>query len=330
VSIAKYIREIGRGKEGARSLTHEQAYDLMSQVLDRKVTDLEIGAFALAMRIKGESIAELTGFQAATLERCLPIRPEQRVVVLPSYNGARRLPNLTPLLALLLAQAGVSVLIHGPEHDAGRVTTFEILRDLGMFAARDAEELEYAWSRAKPAFISTETLCAPLAQLLEVRRTVGLRNSGHTIAKVLDPCDASSLRVVNYTHPEYGQMLGEFFASTGANALLMRGTEGEPVADPRRLPRLDVYVAGQLRPDLSCSSQDGVLSDLPVLPREHDAATTALYIQCVISGEKPAPTPLLRQVETLVRALAALAPAPANDADHDAPGALPPNLQASA
>ena len=54
MSIASYIKEIGRGRDGARSLDREQAHDLMSQVLDGRVTDLEIGAFALAMRIKGE------------------------------------------------------------------------------------------------------------------------------------------------------------------------------------------------------------------------------------------------------------------------------------
>ena len=55
MSIAAYIKEIGRGKDGARSLDREQADDLMSQVLDGRVSDLEIGAFAIAMRIKGET-----------------------------------------------------------------------------------------------------------------------------------------------------------------------------------------------------------------------------------------------------------------------------------
>ena len=77
MSIARYIREIGRGREGARSLDLAGAHDLMSQVLDRRVTDLEIGAFALAMRIKGESVAELVGFLGAAQERCIadPQRP---------------------------------------------------------------------------------------------------------------------------------------------------------------------------------------------------------------------------------------------------------------
>ena len=51
MGISQYIKEIGRGKDGARALTREQASDLMGQILDARVTDLEIGAFWLAMRI---------------------------------------------------------------------------------------------------------------------------------------------------------------------------------------------------------------------------------------------------------------------------------------
>jgi hypothetical protein len=49
----------------------------------------------------------------------------------------------------------------------------------------------------------------------------------------------------------------------------------------------------------------GVLAQMPVLPREHDAATTANYIQAVVSGEKPAPGPVQTQVDCLVAALSA-------------------------
>ena len=307
MAIANYIKEIGRGKEGARSLTEAQAHDLMGQVLDGTVTDLEIGAFALAMRIKGESVAELAGFLAATHERCIPIPTTRPTIVLPSYNGARKLPNLTSLLALLLAQEGVRVLVHGPMLDPARVSTAEIFHDLGLPIASNADEIENGWARREPVFIATDDLCPPLARLLAVRRVVGLRNSGHTIAKVLSPCSgAASLRVVNYTHPEYLAMLGGFLAHIGGDAVLLRGTEGEPVADPRRAPRLDVFIGGLPRADLSHPAHEGVLTDLPVLPRGFDAATTALYIQSVVSGEKPAPTPLTQQVECLIAALGAI------------------------
>ncbi len=308
MSIAPYLKEIGRGKEGARSLDVAQAHDLMGQVLDGRASDLEVGAFAIAMRIKGESTAELAGFVQAVQERCIPLHPTLPSVVLPSYNGARKLPNLTALLALLLAQEGVPVLVHGPEHDPERVTTAEIFQTLGLPVAQDSADIHAAWARREPVFIRTEALCPPLARLLEVRRVIGLRNPGHTVAKLLAPAQGRrSVRVVNYTHPEYGQTLTQFLAQTDADAMLLRGTEGEPVADPRRLPRLDVFVGGHLRADLSLAAQDGVLTEMPVLPRSHDASTTSLYIQSVVSGEKPAPGPLLQQVEALRAALAALA-----------------------
>jgi anthranilate phosphoribosyltransferase len=234
--------------------------------------------------------------------------------VLPSYNGARKLPNLTALLALLLAQDGVQTMVHGVATDPGRVTTAEIFRDLGLPIARDAAEIEHAWARQTPVFVPVGVLCPPLARLLEVRRVVGLRNSGHTVAKLLNPCRSGNvLRVVNYTHPEYARVLAEFLGHIGASAVLLRGTEGEPVADPRRAPKLDVFVAGHPRSELSVPALEGVLTELPVLPRGNDAATTAVYIQAVVSGEKPAPASVLQQVECVSRALAAIELAPVQE-----------------
>ena len=119
---------------------------------------------------------------------------------------------------------------------------------------------------------------------------------------------------MNHTHPEYGVLLRRYIELSHADAMLLRGTEGEPVADPRRLPRLDVFIGGAERGDLSCPAHEGVLAELPLLPRECDAATTALYVQSVASGEKPAPRPLMQQVQTLLETLAAMAE-PAASAD---------------
>src|SRR5205085_11106547 len=115
-----------------------------------------------------------------------------------------------------------------------------------------------------------------------------------------------ALRVVNHPRPEFSTMLSEVIAHTHADAVVVRGTEGEPVADPRRAPRLDVFIDGQLRADLARAAHEGVLTELPVLPRTNDAATTAVYIQSVVSGDKPAPAPLTQQVDCLMRAVKAI------------------------
>ena len=308
MGIASYIKEIGRGSAGARSLDIDQARDLMAKVLDGQASDLEVGAFALAMRIKGETVDELLGFLQATQARCLQVASDLPVVVIPSYNGARRLPNLTPLLAMRLAQEGARVLVHGPRHDPTRVTSAEIFQALGLPAVDNVATIHQRWQRREPAFIATDTLSPALQKLLDVRWVVGLRNSGHTVAKLLQPITgAPALRLSSHTHPEFGKLLAELAERSAADLMLLRGTEGEAVADPRRCPRIDQWLGGVWQIDLSCQAQEGSLAELPLLPRQIDAVTVAIYIQAVVAGEKPGPAPLDRQVDLAIRALQRLA-----------------------
>lgn len=290
MSIAPYLKTIGRGKDGARPLNREQALDLMQRILTGQVSDLELGGFALAMRIKGETAVELDAFVEATMQHTLAIAAHAgpAAVLLPSYNGARKLPNLTPLLALLLAREGVPVLVHGPLEDPGRVTSAAIFAALGHAPCADAAAVHAAWAAQRPAFIDTAVLNAPLARLLAVRSVLGLRNSGHTVAKLL-PAVPGGLRVINHTHPEYAVSLSQYLLDTAADAVLMRGTEGEPVADARRQARMDVYRGGQRDDARSLKPQEGTLTELPALPAAIDAASTARHIEAVLSGTVPLP-----------------------------------------
>lgn len=317
MSIAAYIKVIGRGKDGARPLDGDQSADLLGQILDGQVSDLEVGAFCLAMRIKGETAHELQGFVRATHARCLPLEEASQVaveggrgiVLLPSYNGARKLPNLTALLAANLAQRGVNVLVHGPAKDPTRVTTAEVFEQARLPQVSSDHELARAWQAGQPAFMDIAHLCAPLAKLLAVRWTIGLRNPGHTVAKLLNPFVAHaaqgvrSMQVVNHTHPEYAQSLSDYLQLAQADALLMRGTEGEPVADARRQPRFDVFLNGQRHAGLSRAPEEGVLMDLPELPNGHGAAHTAEYLHDVMRGAKPLPASIAAQADCLVESL---------------------------
>lgn len=296
MGISQYLKEIGRGRQGARSLSREQAADLFGQVLDGAVTDLEIGAFCLAMRIKGETAQEMCGFLDATAARTKAVPGgEHPVVVLPSYNGARKLPVLTPLLALLLARRGLPVLIHGTATESARVPVEPVLKAMGIEPLAAIRAIK----PGEAVFVATELLCPGLKRLLDARRVIGLRNSGHSLVKLMNPCAGPAVIVGSYTHPEYGESMAAVFEAMGATALLLRGTEGEVVADARRLPQMDGFVRGQ-RMTLQ-QGQKGTLTSLPDLPREIDAQTTAVYIQDVLEGGKPVPDSLALQVEHILR-----------------------------
>ena len=293
MSISHYIKNIGRGKDGARPIDRLQAADLMGQVLDGQVSDLELGAFCLAMRIKGETPEEMAGFLDATHSRLNKVATGGApTVVLPSYNGARKLPVLTPLLALLLAREGVAVVVHGSLTEDKRVPAQAVLAELGVQPSAGHA------SAGQVAFVRTAALHAGLERLLSVRRVVGLRNSGHSLVKLMNPCDGAALVVGSYTHPEYLQSMSATFALTGQHALLLRGTEGEPVADARRTPAMDVFKDGATR--RVQDQREGSLEQLPDMPAI-DAASTAAYIQQVLRGERTVPEPIALQVQHILR-----------------------------
>ena len=298
MSISHYIKDIGRGRHGARALDRAQAADLMGQILDGEVDDLQLGAFCIAMRIKGETNQEMAGFLDATHARLQLISTPDPVVVLPSYNGARKLPVLTPLLAHLIAREGVAVVIHGTATESSRITSEDVLNAMGNHALVNKREIQ----AGEVVFVPTQVLCPSLKRLLDVRRTVGLRNSAHSMVKLMNPTTTTNaLLISSYTHPEYALAMAATFELTNTRALLLRGTEGEAVADARRTPQMDVFARG-IRSQL-VPAQTGSLIHLPELPTTIDAASTARYTLAVLNGELPIPAPIAAQVQAALKSL---------------------------
>jgi anthranilate phosphoribosyltransferase len=294
MGIGQYIKQIAR-RHGARALTREQAADLFGQLLDGSVTDLEVGAFCVAMRLKGETAPELCGFLDATHSR-LNLLPASAhpVVVLPSYNGARKLPVLTPLLALLLARREVAVVVHGTPTESGRVFAQSVLQALDIHALGSIRTI----ASGEVAYVPTELLSPALARLLEARRVIGLRNASHSVAKLMNPCAGPAVVVSSYTHPEFGIAMGEVFETMRATALLLRGTEGEVAADARRVPAMEGFIAGR-RITLE-ERQTGTLAAMPEIPHI-DAENTAAYVRDVLAGRQPVPGAIAAQVEHILR-----------------------------
>lgn len=301
LAAARFIKEIGRGKDGARSLSHADAQLMYAAMLDGRVSDLELGGILLAMRIKGESVEEIGGFleaAEASFEQLTAPAGEYAPIVIPSYNGSRNMPNLTPLLAMLLARAGAPVLVHGVLHDPNRVTTAEILHALGLPPAGTVAAAQTEFAQRLPVFMSIDALAPKMAHLLSLRRILGVRSSTHTLVKIMQPFHGPALRLVSYTHPEYFELLTSYFTTAAdparGDAFLMRGTEGETVANAKRAQQIEWFHERQCT--VLVQKQPPV-DALPVLPEASDAQTTAAWIREALEGRQPIPAPIAEQVE---------------------------------
>ncbi|WJF89965.1 DNA-binding protein YbiB [Paraburkholderia bonniea] len=305
---ARFIKEIGRGIHGARALSTEDTHALYRAMLEGRVAELELGAVLLAYRIKGESADELAAMLAAAHESFAPVAWPSGVyapVSIPSYNGARKQPNLVPLLALLLAREGIPVLVHGVIQDPGRVTSAEIFSQLGLNPARTHEEIEAGLTAQRIAFAPIEILAPSMARLLALRQRMGVRNSTHTLVKLLQPFAPAGRRLVNYTHPPYRDSLTQLFCAhpeaAAGGVLLARGTEGEAVADTRRQVQVDWLHDGVCDTLIEAqrSTPPSPGTSAAALPSTLDAATTASWIAQVIAGTMPVPDSITRQIEVV-------------------------------
>jgi anthranilate phosphoribosyltransferase len=113
---------------------------------------------------------------------------------------------------------------------------------------------------------------------------------------------APCLRLMSHTHPEFGQLMADYAERAQAHMGLLRGTEGEAVADPRRGLRQRVWIAGQAQPDLASEPEPGALATPPDLPAAIDAPTTARWIESALRGQAPVPISMGLQVKRLMQA----------------------------
>jgi anthranilate phosphoribosyltransferase len=275
---------------------------MLAAMLDRASADDDFTALFQAYRTRGETIAELAGFVDALQQRIVHFdapADRSRPIVLATYGGVRRQPNLTALLALLLRRYGVPVLLHGTtetERHFGRVTTAAILWELGIEAARSAADAQQALAGEGMAYVPVEVLAPGLNALLAPQTKAG--PDPPKLIKLIDPFAGAGVRVVCVTRPEHLPHMRSFLSATGADALLLRGTEGEPFADPRRQSELEWFDHGVGNVLFDAESASGSTS----LPRAVNAPATAAWIAAALSGEAPIPQSVLNQLACCLHA----------------------------
>jgi len=297
MSVARYIRELTDGSDGTHALTEEDAHDLFAAMLDGGVPDLELGACLMALRIRAGSVAELLGFYRAASERLYTLRPPAaslRPLIFATYNGARHEPNLLPLLVLLLRRIGIPVLLHGTLEGNGRVASIYILRELGVLPSASLANAQKSLDDELLAFVPTAVLCPGLANLLSLRSRLGVRNPAHHLVKLLDPFEGAGLRVVSAGQARHLAAAEAFLAATGFDALLLRSTEGEPFANPRQRPKIQLFRHGEA--NVLFEGEMAPAKHMPSEPASVEAAVTAQWIAQALAGQVPVPHPLVNQL----------------------------------
>lgn len=190
--FAKFIAILARGKTKTRSFTLEESREAMSMILSGKAEPEQIGAFLMLLRLKEETPEEIAGFTLGARETFdLPDEIPTVDIDWSSYAGKRRQLPWFILSALLLAQNGYKVLMHGTGgHTPGRIYTRETLQKLGFPIARSYGDATAHLAATNFAYIPLEVMSPILRKLIEMRPLLGLRSPVHSFARMLNPFGA--------------------------------------------------------------------------------------------------------------------------------------------
>jgi len=201
--FAPYVRILGKGKTGSRSLTREEARAAMEMILRGQVKDVQLGAFLMLLRVKEESADELTGFvEAARMQISAPISLSTDLDW-SSYAGKRKHLPWFLLSALTLADHGVRLFMHGAGgHTKGRLYTESVLNALGIASCETWMDVERALATRQFAFMPLRNICPPLQAMIDLRNEFGLRSPVHTLVRLLNPLTAP-YSIQSVFHPAY-------------------------------------------------------------------------------------------------------------------------------
>lgn len=233
-AFAEYVRILGKGKNGSRALTDDEAYRAMAMILNDDVEPVQLGAFLMLMRVKEESPQELAGFVRAARDWIrIPDNAPDVDLDWSSYAGKRRQLPWFILSTLLLAEHGITVFMHGASgHTNGRIYTRDVLSELGIAPCRSIEEACERMKAERFAYLDIEYLCPRLHEIIELRPLLGLRSPVHTLARSINPFNAPYVMQGIFhpgyrpVHQEAAQLLSE------ANVAVIKGEGGEIERDP--------------------------------------------------------------------------------------------------
>ena len=298
--FAKYLRVVGRGPNLSRDLEEHEAADAMAMVLAGEVTPEQLGAFLLVLRYKGESGPELAGFvRAARASFAAPAEVTPAVDLdWPSYADRHRQQPWFVLAALLLAENGARVLMHGiAGQRQGTAPTRPALAALGITPCRSLDEAAARLEAEGFAYLGLESFCPALDDLLALRPRLGVRTVANSLARALNPMGAPC-QLQGVFHPPYRATHREAALRLGQpHAAIFKGGAGEAQRTP-------------LKPCLVATVHEGAGGEEEwpaTLPdtgyRWRDEPLEAAHIAALWRGEREAEVPAAAVTATAALAL---------------------------
>lgn len=186
--IAKALYKVIKGED----LDFDTAKAVMGEMMDGTATHAQMGAFLAALRMKGESIDEITGSAMAMREKAIHLNPVQDVMDIVGTGGDEvGTFNISTTTAFVVAAGGVPVAKHGNRSVSSKSGAADVLEKLGIDIYKSAEHSQKILDEINLCFMFAQTYHSSMKHCAPVRREMGVRTIFNILGPLANPAGAN-------------------------------------------------------------------------------------------------------------------------------------------
>lgn len=207
-------------------LSREAASWAMREIMSGESTPSQIGAFMLALRSKGETVAELSGLVDVMLENALLLETGNDAVDIVGTGGDLvGTVNISSMASILASATGVPVLKHGSRSASGKTGSSEMLEVLGIRLDLSPQQVTEVFKRVGITFFFAPVFHPAMRHVAPIRKELGVPTTFNFLGPLANPAQpiATALGVAN---PAIAPLMAQELASRGRTGLVFRSDDG--------------------------------------------------------------------------------------------------------
>lgn len=208
------------------NLNISEARWAMEQMISGEATPAQVGGFLMAMRIKGESVGELSGFVDVLLENAVKPALEPTAIDIVGTGGDQLgTVNISTMAAILVAACGYPVLKHGSRSASGKTGSSEMLEALGVNLELSSEQIARVFDETGISFFFAPKFHPALKNVAAIRRELGVPTTFNFLGPLANPVQPTAT-ALGVADAGMAPLLAQEMANRGRSALVFRGSDG--------------------------------------------------------------------------------------------------------
>ena len=222
------IRETIQKVVDGHDLTERETVDTMNEIMSGEATPAQVASFITALRIKGETIEEITGAARVMREKSTKIHTKQPFAVDTCGTGGdgAHTFNISTTAAFVVAGTGIPVAKHGNRAISSRSGAADVLKALGVNIEIEPEQIGACLDDAGIGFLFAPTLHGAMKYAIGPRREIGIRTIFNAVAPLTNPADAQA-QVLGVYAPTLTEPLAHVLKNFGSQcAFVVHGGDG--------------------------------------------------------------------------------------------------------